>query len=363
MNKWTIGVLTLATSASIGLAAGADAIKERRALMKENGEVTKPIVGMFKGAPLDLPAVQKALKAYINASEKMPALFPPDSMTGDTNALPAIWDNKVDLDARFKKLAKDQAGAVTQVDLDKYQSTEDAAVATLEQSQANLVTAKPNFDWTKVTAPVAGVIGRLLVTRGNLIVARTFSKIYGMAGLRCGYCVTRPENIKLMNEHQVWDSINIMAIVAALAHLAGAGLVFAILDVGLGWALRGISPWTPLRMIGAIVLGPAVLSPPDTFDPAVALVAIFIHLMLSTIYGTLLALLMPAVDIAWAILLGGFYGLALYYINFYGFNAFSPWFAEQRDWVSIASHFVFGAVLAYAYTALNTRELAVRQSS
>ena len=143
---------------------------------------------------------------------------------------------------------------------------------------------------------------------------------------------------------------------AALSASVIAGLVFAILDVGLGWALHGISPWTPLRMIGAIVLGPAVLSPPDTFDPAVALVAIFTHLMLSTIYGTLLALLMPAVDIAWAILLGGFYGLALYYINFYGFNAFSPWFAEQRDWVSIASHFVFGAVLASAYTAINTRQ-------
>src|SRR6185436_5540879 len=25
----------------------------------------------------------------------------------------------------------------------------------------------------------------------NLMVARTFSKIYGMAGLRCGYCVTQ----------------------------------------------------------------------------------------------------------------------------------------------------------------------------
>jgi cytochrome c556 len=115
MNKWTIGVLTLATSASIGLAAGADAIKERRALMKENGEVTKPIVGMFKGAPLDLPAVQKALKAYINASEKMPGLFPPDSKAGDTNALPAIWDNKADLDARFKKLGADATAALAAV--------------------------------------------------------------------------------------------------------------------------------------------------------------------------------------------------------------------------------------------------------
>jgi RND family efflux transporter MFP subunit len=72
---------------------------------------------------------------------------------------------------RFKKLDKDQPGAVTQVDLDKYQSQEDGGVAALEQSRANLETAKLNLDWTRVTAPVAGLIGRLLVTRGNLIVA------------------------------------------------------------------------------------------------------------------------------------------------------------------------------------------------
>jgi RND family efflux transporter MFP subunit len=73
--------------------------------------------------------------------------------------------------ARFKKLAKEKEGAVTQVDLDVYQSQEDQALANLDQARANLVTAKLNLDWTKVTSPVAGRISRLLVTRGNLIVA------------------------------------------------------------------------------------------------------------------------------------------------------------------------------------------------
>ena len=53
----------------------------------------------------------------------------------------------------------------------------------------------------------------------NLVVARTFSKIYGMAGLRCGYCVTQRANISSMRRHQTWDSVNIMAAVAALASL------------------------------------------------------------------------------------------------------------------------------------------------
>lgn len=53
----------------------------------------------------------------------------------------------------------------------------------------------------------------------NLIVARTFSKIYGMAGLRCGYCVAQKETIDQMRRYQMWDSVNIMALAAASASL------------------------------------------------------------------------------------------------------------------------------------------------
>ncbi|HJT30198.1 MAG TPA: aminotransferase class I/II-fold pyridoxal phosphate-dependent enzyme [Pyrinomonadaceae bacterium] len=56
----------------------------------------------------------------------------------------------------------------------------------------------------------------------NLIVARTFSKIYGMAGLRCGYCVTQYANIARLKTQQIFDSVNIMALVAARASLNDA---------------------------------------------------------------------------------------------------------------------------------------------
>ena len=59
----------------------------------------------------------------------------------------------------------------------------------------------------------------LIKSHPNLIVARTFSKIYGMAGLRCGYCVAQPEAMQRLRPHQVWDSVNIMAITAAIASL------------------------------------------------------------------------------------------------------------------------------------------------
>jgi len=53
----------------------------------------------------------------------------------------------------------------------------------------------------------------------NLIVARTFSKIYGMAGLRCGYCVAQKPTIERLRRHQPWDSVNCMALAAAGASL------------------------------------------------------------------------------------------------------------------------------------------------
>jgi histidinol-phosphate aminotransferase len=53
----------------------------------------------------------------------------------------------------------------------------------------------------------------------NLIVSRTFSKIYGMAGLRCGYCIAQKETIERMRPNQMWDSVNCMALAAATASL------------------------------------------------------------------------------------------------------------------------------------------------
>src|SRR6266511_4244911 len=59
----------------------------------------------------------------------------------------------------------------------------------------------------------------LVKDHSNLIVSRTFSKVYGMAGLRCGYCVAQKETLEQLRAHQMWDSVNIMALAAASACL------------------------------------------------------------------------------------------------------------------------------------------------
>ncbi len=59
----------------------------------------------------------------------------------------------------------------------------------------------------------------------NVIVTRTFSKVYGMAGLRLGYGVADANLIRQMRPHRVFQSANVMACTAALASLEDADLV------------------------------------------------------------------------------------------------------------------------------------------
>jgi histidinol-phosphate aminotransferase len=65
----------------------------------------------------------------------------------------------------------------------------------------------------------------LVATHANLAVTRTFSKIYGMAGLRLGYAIAQPPLIQKLAEHAAWDSANIIALAAARASLADTGYV------------------------------------------------------------------------------------------------------------------------------------------
>lgn len=53
----------------------------------------------------------------------------------------------------------------------------------------------------------------------NLIVARTFSKCYGLAGLRVGYSVSHPEVADLLNRVRPPFNVNLVALAAATAAL------------------------------------------------------------------------------------------------------------------------------------------------
>jgi histidinol-phosphate aminotransferase len=59
----------------------------------------------------------------------------------------------------------------------------------------------------------------------NVIVIRTFSKIFAMAGLRLGYAVSHPTTARRLNEHTVQNSPNVLASAAGIASLRDEGLV------------------------------------------------------------------------------------------------------------------------------------------
>jgi histidinol-phosphate aminotransferase len=59
----------------------------------------------------------------------------------------------------------------------------------------------------------------------DVIVLRTFSKIYGMAGLRCGFSIARPELQKKIGQYHGFNPMPITAVVAANASLKDAALV------------------------------------------------------------------------------------------------------------------------------------------
>jgi cytochrome c556 len=114
MKRFIASALIFALGLSAAMAD--DVIAQRRALMKANGDSSKAVVAMLRGAPYDDAAVKAALKTYTDAAAKMPALFPLDSKTGgDTAALPAVWENKADFDARFKKFGEDATAAASSI--------------------------------------------------------------------------------------------------------------------------------------------------------------------------------------------------------------------------------------------------------
>jgi len=59
----------------------------------------------------------------------------------------------------------------------------------------------------------------------DVVVLRTFSKAYGMAGLRCGFAVARPELLDKIMDRSGWNFMPITALVAASASLKDPNLV------------------------------------------------------------------------------------------------------------------------------------------
>jgi len=60
------------------------------------------------------------------------------------------------------------------------------------------------------------------VDDGRVIVARSFSKIYGLAGMRVGYAIAAPQAASLLASHRLLENVNVVAALAAIAALDDA---------------------------------------------------------------------------------------------------------------------------------------------
>ena len=106
----------LAVGATAVLAQNAAGIAARKDAMKAFGGAAKAPGGMAKGdAPFELPKVQASLKTIEETATKAKGLFGDDTKMGETDALPAAFEKKADLFARFDKIgaaAKSAAAAI-----------------------------------------------------------------------------------------------------------------------------------------------------------------------------------------------------------------------------------------------------------
>lgn len=116
MKKFVIaGAFAVSLLGTVGTMAVAadDPIKVREELMEGIGDAMKVLGPTAQGKmEYDAAKVTAALQTIATNSADFPNHFPEGSDTGNTEALPAIWENKADFEARSQELAKDAEAAI-----------------------------------------------------------------------------------------------------------------------------------------------------------------------------------------------------------------------------------------------------------
>ncbi|MDH2326737.1 cytochrome c [Cereibacter sp. SYSU M97828] len=111
MKRLTVAVIMTC------LATGAfaqDAVKDRQQAMKAIATSAKTLGDMASDkAPFDAAQAEQARVTMQQNAAQFPALFEPNVIEGETEALPAIWENWDDFVAKGAALEKAAADATT----------------------------------------------------------------------------------------------------------------------------------------------------------------------------------------------------------------------------------------------------------
>ncbi|MGI8584710.1 MAG: pyridoxal phosphate-dependent aminotransferase [Chitinophagaceae bacterium] len=102
---------------------------------------------------------------------------------------------------------------------------EQYAINASKQTIVFIDEAYAEYAQLKTLAPTA-------VNNPNIIVAKTFSKVYGLAGARIGYAIAHPQTIKTLSSYQPWPDSNVSAVsaTAAIASIADQTFVQDCID-------------------------------------------------------------------------------------------------------------------------------------
>ncbi|MHC9510111.1 histidinol-phosphate transaminase [Kangiella sp. M94] len=197
-----IGQITLGNGSNdvLELIARVFVAPEHEVIYSQHAFVVYPIVTQAIGAKkVVIPAKDwghdlEATAAAITPNTRMIFIANPNNPTG-------TWVNKTDLKAFMDKVPQD---VIVVVDEAYYEYVEDA-----EYPQT--------IPWIKEYP--------------NLIVTRTFSKAYGLAGVRAGYAVANEEITGLINRPRQPFNMNSLALAAAEAVLDDHAYLQKALDV------------------------------------------------------------------------------------------------------------------------------------
>src|SRR5688572_27541676 len=105
ITRLAVAAAAAAVAATAVMAQG-DPIATRRGLMKSIGTENRTATEMLDGKqPFEVNRAKQVLINMGDHSAKMSPLFTDASKAGDTNALPSIWENRADFDARMTKFS------------------------------------------------------------------------------------------------------------------------------------------------------------------------------------------------------------------------------------------------------------------
>ncbi|KGD85881.1 cytochrome c [Rhizobium sp. YS-1r] len=95
-------------------------IAARQSLMKQNGQAAGALGAIAKGEkPYDEAVVKTALTTISTNIKAFPDQFPPGSDTGDTKALPAVWQKPDDFRALAARLGSEASALLATLPADK----------------------------------------------------------------------------------------------------------------------------------------------------------------------------------------------------------------------------------------------------